>query len=133
MKKLVLLIVVALTAFSMTSCNKDNEYAGTYSGTFSVVGTEKSINGKLVFTAGISDTENLYIYGVKLKKESDAKYTSDAAALSTIVALVSNESANQIEKINATFTFSGSQVEMKLQYNLLGFTDVTIITFTGTK
>jgi hypothetical protein len=98
-----------------------------------MTGTEKTVNGNLIFTAGVNDSENLYLYGMKMTKESDAKYISNTATLSRIVAMISTDSADQIENVSATFEFSNNRVDMKLQYNLLGSIDITIITFTGTK
>ncbi len=134
MKKIVLLTAAILTVFMMSSCKDSaNEYAGTYKGTFSIVASNKTVNGTLVFTSGISDEENLYLYGAKLTKVSDNQYTSDSKLLRTIIALFSTESADQIENINATFNFSGSQVTMELKYKVLNLADITVITFTGTK
>ncbi|MDR2979939.1 MAG: hypothetical protein LBV02_05830 [Bacteroidales bacterium] len=133
MKRIVVAVCMVLVVLLTTSCNKDNEYAGTYSGTFSMTGTEKTVNGNLIFTAGVNDSENLYLYGMKMTKESDAKYISNTATLSRIVAMISTDSADQIENVSATFEFSNNRVDMKLQYNLLGSIDITIITFTGTK
>lgn len=143
MKKIALLAITVLVALLATSCNKDytNEYAGTYTGPFSVTGPDSTLilaydsilYGTLIFTSGVTKEEKLYLYNTTLIKESDSKYTSNSTMLDAIAEMVFPDYVDKIKSTSATFTFSGNQVTMELQCNRIGVIDVTVITFSGTK
>lgn len=132
-------MIIVLTAFFVTSCNKDyvNEHAGTYVGVYSIVGDTITIEDSLRFSSGITKDENLYLFGTLLTKESDSKYTSNGKILSSIIGTITGMSTEEdIAKIgaaNATFTFSNSQVSMELKCRLLGMPRDTNFVFSGTK
>ena len=138
MKRVKLFAVVVLACLSMISCNNENNennekpnYAGTYSGTMSMTGVEKSINTKLIF---INWGDNLTLYGAQLMKTSETTYTAKSDLLKAAIVLIAPDAIDQqIENLDAKFTFSGNQVTMYLTYNLMGIAEVKVITFNGTK
>jgi hypothetical protein len=135
MKRVKLFAVVVLACLSMISCNNENnenaDYAGTYSGPMSMTGVEKSINAKLTF---INLGSNLTLYGAQLTKTSETTYTAKSDLLKAAIFLIAPDAIEQqIENLDAKFTFSGNQVTMYLTYNLMGIAEVKVITFNGTK
>lgn len=137
MKKIALLAITVLVALLATSCNKDktNEYAGKYVGVFSVIVADSVVqtDGELSFTSGVTKEKNLYIYGTKLTKESDSKYTSSTSSLNTIIFMVFGIETEKVSDTDATFTFSGSKVNAEVKYKLVGATETNLVSFDGNR
>lgn len=136
MKRIFILTCIIAMAFGVTSCDKSGslgEYAGTYSGDMTFVG-KKTIDAKLVFLKGLTENNDLLLYGLPLTKKSNGEYIADGTMLLPVIQMISpTVSADDIEKVSATFSFSNNSVDMELKYKLVGFVDFNIITFDGTK
>ena len=131
MKKMIVFAVLSLLIVSITSCEKEksNPQAGTYEGIFLQPNDTTQTEGSLRFSSGVNKDLNLYLFGtIELNKESDTKYTSKSSALSDILKIVLGDGIPQFSDMNATFTFSGSTVNMDLQHGT-----TTVLTFSGTK
>ncbi len=137
MKKAALLAITVLVAFLATSCDKEkrNEYAGKYTGVFSVIVADSVVqtDGELSFSSGVTKEKNLYLYGTLLTKESDSKYTGSSSALSTIIFLVFGIETEKVENVDAVFTFSDTKVNAEIKYKLSGATEINLVSFDGNR
>ena len=138
MKKLISLACVALAVVVVVNgCNKtkSNPYSGTYVGTLSSVSEKYSKdNVSMVFTNGIKDETNLYLYGLPLTKVTEEKYEAKGGLVLKIIQLVTpNAKAEEIKNASITFTFVTGKVNMSATYEVLGAIDVSVINYEGVK
>ena len=138
MKKLISLACVALAVVVVVNgCNKtkSNPYSGTYVGTLSSVSEKyNKDNVSMVFTNGIKDETNLYLYGLPLTKITKEKYEAKGELVIKIIQLVRPQTkADEIKNESITFTFVTGKVNMSATYEVLGAIDVSVINYEGVK
>jgi len=139
MKKLLSFVCVAVVvAVVVGGCakTKSNPYSGTYVGTLSsTVGDYKKEDFKMIFSNGVADETNLYLYGLPLKKISEEKYQAEGELVVKIIQLVTpNAKAEEIKDATFVFTFSSEKVNMDAKYEVLGgLLEVNVIKYEGKK
>jgi len=138
MKKLMSLACIALAVVVvMNGCDKtkSNPYSGTYVGTLSSVSEKyNKDNVSMVFTNGIKDETNLYLYGLPLTKITEDKYEAKGELVIKIIQLVRPQTkADEIKNESITFTFVTGKVNMSATYEVLGAIDVSVINYEGVK
>lgn len=153
MKK-VFFALVCVCAIVFSGCKESTYsdetagFAGTYSGTFTILKTSDNTTstktGKMHFKQNPLAMDNLlWEYVVELERtstgvyESSAdSYTGEMISAATSLIGISEYTDSTIEKILVKSTFSGSSVTTKVYYKatVLGVeADVVIASFTGTK
>ena len=155
MKKIIPILLVAVLA--LTGCQNKNQYAGTYSGTFTFFkfstadisqGATSSDNktGKMQFLANPL-TNGLLLYSViPLNAVTPEQYVSNSGLLDYLDILLEsigyqnniyNAATEQIKNVGVTVAFSGNTVHAELQYEIqiLGTinTRITIVKFDGVR
>ena len=155
MKKILPILLVAVLA--LTGCTTKNQYAGTYTGTFTFFkfastdisqGATSSDNkqGKMQFLTNPL-TNGLFLYSViPLNSITPEQYVSNSGLLDYLDLLLDNigyqnsiynSATEQIKNVAITVAFSGSTVHAELQYEIeiLGTisTRITIVKFDGTR
>lgn len=155
MKKLIPILLVAVLA--LTGCTNKNQYAGTYSGTFTFFkfnttdtnqGAASSDNktGKMQFLTNPL-TNGLFLYSIiPLNSVTPEQYVSNTGLLQYLDLLLDNigyqnniynAATEQIKNIGITVQFSGNSVHAVLEYEIeiLGTinTRITIVKFDGTR
>jgi len=155
MKKILPILLIAVLA--LTGCTNKNQYAGTYTGTFSFFKfsttditqnptSSDNKQGKMQFLTNPL-TNGLFLYSViPLSSVTPEQYVSNSGLLDYLDVLlesigyqnnVYNAATEQIKNIGITADFSGNQVHAELQYEIeiLGTvsTRITIVKFDGTK
>jgi len=138
MKKLITATCIAFTVVLMvSSCKKvtSNPHSGTYTGKLSTtVGLVEKDNIPLVFTNGVSDETNLYLYGIKLSKINEDKYEAQGEQIVKLIQIVLPETkAEEITNTSFVFNFSDGTVDLDAKYNLAGFADLAYMKYHGTK
>ena len=155
MKKIIPILLVAVLA--LTGCTNKNQYAGTYTGTFTFFkfsttditqNPESSDNkqGKMQFLTNPL-TNGLFLYSViPLNSVTPEQYVSNSALLDYLDLLLDsigyqnniyNAATEQIKNVGIAVVFSGNTVHAELQYEIqiLGTisTRITIVKFDGTR
>lgn len=155
MKKILPILLIAVLA--LTGCTNKNQYAGTYTGTFTFFkfastdmsqGATSSDNkqGKMQFLTNPL-TNGLFLYSViPLNAVTPEQYVSNSGLLEYLDLLLEsigyqnniyNAATEQIKNVAVTATFSGNTVHAELQYEIeiLGTinTRITIVQFDGVK
>ena len=155
MKKIIPILLVAVLA--LTGCQNKNQYAGTYSGTFTFFkfstadisqGATSSDNktGKMQFLTNPL-TNGLLLYSViPLNAVTPEQYVSNSGLLDYLDILLEsigyqnniyNAATEQIKNVGVTVAFSGNTVHAELQYEIqiLGTinTRITIVKFDGVR
>lgn len=155
MKKLIPILLVAVLA--LTGCTNKNQYAGTYSGTFTFfkfnttditqgASSTSDKQGKMQFLTNPL-TNGLFLYSmIPLNPVTPEQYVSNSGLLDYLDLLLDqigyqnniyDATTEQIKNIGITVTFSGNTVHAELQYEIeiLGTisTRITIVKFDGTK
>ena len=138
MKRLSSLACIALAVMVVTtSCDKtkSNPYSGTYSGTLSSVAEKyQNDNFKMLFTNGLKDETNLYLYGLPLTKVTDEKYEAKGELVMQIIKLVrTGATSEEIKDASIVFTFATGKVSMNAEYKVLDAVDVSVIKYEGVK
>jgi hypothetical protein len=138
MKKLMSLACIALAVVVVVNgCDKtkSNPYSGTYVGTLSSVSEKyNKDNVSMVFTNGIKDETNLYLYGLPLTKITGEKYDAKGELVIKIIQLVTpNVKSEEIKNASVAFTFATGKVNMSATYEVLGAIDVSVINYDGVK
>jgi hypothetical protein len=88
----------------------------------------------MVFTNGVKDETNLYLYALPLTKINDEKYEAKGELVIQIIQLVRPQTkSEEIRDASIVFTFSAGKVNMRAEYNVLGVTDVNVINYDGAK
>ncbi len=144
MKKILPILMIAVLA--LTGCGTKNQYAGTYSGTFTFVTNNVTKDGKMQFLTNPL-TDGLLLYSViPLSAASTTTYVSNSTALEYVSDLLESiggtnniydATTEQIKNVAITAEFSGTTVVATVEYEIqvLGSlaTRITVVTFTGTK
>jgi len=136
MKKLVSLACIAIAVIVvMNGCDKSNPYSGTYVGTMSSTADKiQKDKVSMVFTNGLKDKTNLYLFGLPLTKVTTEKYEAKGDLVIQIINLLyPSAKAEEIKDASITFTFSTGKVNMNASYNVLGVATVNVITYEGVK
>jgi len=138
MKKLALLACIAFAVIVvMNGCDKtkSNPYSGTYVGVLSSVSEKyQKDDFKMVFTNGVTDETNLYLYALPLTKINEEKYEAKGELVVKIIKLVSPDAkSEEINDASIVFTFSTGKVSMNAEYKVLNAIDVSVIKYDGVK
>lgn len=155
MKKIIPILLVAVLA--LTGCTTKNQYAGTYTGTFTFfkfataditqgATSSDSKSGKMQFLTNPL-TNGLFLYSViPLNSVTPEHYVSNTGLLQYLDLILDNigyqnniynSATEQIRNIGIVVDFSGNSVHVELQYEIeiLGTinTRITIVKFDGTR
>jgi len=138
MKRLALVACMALVVVVVAAgCGKtqSNPYSGTYVGVLSSVAEKyQKDDFKMVFTNGIKDEANLYLYGLPLTKVTEEKYEAKGELVIQIIKLVNpNAKSEEIKDASIVFTFATGKVSMNAEYKVLDAIDVSVIKYEGVK
>ena len=146
MKKLLPLIVIL--AFALAGCdNANSEYAGKYTGTFTIVKENTTKSGSVRILSNPLSTNGVFLYGV-LPLEYTTTNTFEASSenvewiTQVLTSMVGqnnfiNTATEQVKKIHVKAIFTGNTLDMSVYYTvqILGIatTEIRIIDFTGSK
>ena len=155
MKKILPILLVAVLA--LTGCTTKNQYAGTYTGTFTFFKfastdmtqsptSSDNKQGKMQFLTNPL-TNGLFLYSViPLNSVTPEQYVSNSGLLDYLDLLLDNigyqnyiynTATEQIKNVGIVVSFSGNTVHAELQYEIqiLGTisTRITIVKFDGTR
>ena len=139
MKKLTLFVCIAVAMVVVVSgCKKatSNPYSGTYVGTLSsLVGNINKEDVKMLFTNGLADETNLYLYGLPLVKLTPEKYEAKGELVVKIIQLITPEMTfEELKDADFIFVFSEGKVRMDAKYEVLGgLVTANVMTYQGTK
>ena len=147
MKRLFPIVMLLILGFAACTEGGGSQYAGKYTGTFTIVQSSQTKSGKVLITNNPLSSDGILLYAcLPLDATSTGVYEANSDNVEYISKVLesmvgSNDyidsATEKVKSIQVKATFTDNQLEMIVYYEveILGIatTNIRIISFTGTK
>jgi hypothetical protein len=108
---------VAITAGCFSCDEKAKQYSGTYLGDMMSAGQITKSDVKL-YVGGVTSNQ-LYVYGIPMTKESEGKYVAQGESLANLIRMFYDANAiEKLEKMDMKATFSDNTMDLSIGYEI---------------